>query len=134
LVLVLTLRVILDRLFVDLKLVGVMGARMVDRTDCRERDPVEEITNRSGGYTGSTGTRELGTPPDVSVEAGLDGAGGSSSGLGRVVRRFGIAPPRRSISFRRSRRMRMTPRMKMMRTVIDEATEMAMTAGLMKTN
>jgi hypothetical protein len=86
-VLVLTLRVVLDRLFADLKLVGVMGARMVDRTDCRERDPVKDITNKSGGYTGSTGIGELGTPPDVSVEAGLDGTRGLSRGLGRVVRR-----------------------------------------------
>jgi hypothetical protein len=88
LVLVLALRVVLDRLFDDLKLVGVRGARMVDRADCRARDPVEESMNNSGGYTGSTGTGELGTsPPEVSAEAGLDGAGGLSNGLGRGDRR-----------------------------------------------
>lgn len=89
--LVLTLRVVLDRLFVDFKLVGVMGARMVDRADCRASDPVEDITNNSGGYTGSTGAGELGTAPNVSAEAGLDGAdggvGGPSSGFGKVDRR-----------------------------------------------
>jgi len=88
LVLVLRLRVVLDWLLVDLKLVGVMGARMVDRGDCRTCVPVEEITNISGGYTGSTGTGELGNPPGASAKRGLDGAGGPSSGLGRVVRRF----------------------------------------------
>ena len=55
LVLMLTLRPVLIRLvrlvrlFVDLKLVGVTGARMVDRVDCRAHAFAEEITNDSGG-------------------------------------------------------------------------------------
>jgi hypothetical protein len=92
-VLVLALRdFVLDRLFVDIKLrlLGVKGARMVDRADCRaRRDSVEEITNISGGYTGSTGAGELGALPGVSTCTGLGGAGPSRrvSG-GGVFRRF----------------------------------------------
>ena len=85
----LTLRFTLDRLFVDLKLrdLGVKGARMVDRIECRG-DAGEETPNI--GYTGSTGPGELGFTSSVPVRAGLDGSRGpsTSSGLGAVVRRF----------------------------------------------
>jgi len=57
----LTLRFTLDRLFIDLKLrdLGVKGAKMVDRVECRAaRDAVEATPNI--GYTGSTGAGELG--------------------------------------------------------------------------
>lgn len=93
-VLVLALRdFVLDRLFVDLKLrlLGVKGARMVDRADCRaRRDSVEEITNTSGGYTGSTGTGEQRALPGISSCTGLGGAGelGPSRRLSGVFRRF----------------------------------------------
>ena len=87
LVLVLRLRVVLERLFDDLKLVGVTGARMVDWAECRARDSVE-ITNISGRYTGSTGTGELDTPPDGPAGACLDGTGRLSRVLGGAVRRF----------------------------------------------
>jgi hypothetical protein len=87
----LTLRFTLDRLFVDLKLrdLGVKGARIVDRVDCRSaRDSVEEIPNI--GYTGSTGPEELGFTSSISVWAGLDGSRGPSknSGLAAALRRF----------------------------------------------
>jgi hypothetical protein len=132
----LILRFILDRLFVDLKLrdFGVKGARMVDRVECRAaRDGVEETPNI--GYTGSTGAGDLGFASGVPVWAGLDGPRGPSinSGLGEVVRRFGIAP-KRPVSLRRSRRMKRMPRTRMMRIITDEETEIAMTAGLRKTN
>lgn len=81
LVLVLALRdFVLDRLFIDLKLrVGEKGARMVDREDCRaRRDSVEEITNISWGYTGSTGAGEWGTIPGIEARAGF----GVARGLG----------------------------------------------------
>ena len=89
----LTLRFTLDRLFVDLKLrdLGVKGARMVDRVECRvARDALEE--NPNIGYTGSTGPGELGFMSSVPVRAGLDGSRGPSinSGLGALVRRFCI--------------------------------------------
>jgi hypothetical protein len=87
----LTLRFTLDRLFSDLKLrdLGVKGERMVDRVECRAaRDVVEETPNI--GYTGSTGAGELGFASDVPVRACLDGSRGPSinSGLGEVVGRF----------------------------------------------
>jgi hypothetical protein len=134
----LTLRFTLDRLFVDLKLrdLGVKGPRMVDRVECRAaRDaPVEETPNI--GYTGSTGAGELGFASGVPVRAGLDGSRGPSikNGLGEVVRRFGIPPPKRPASLRRSRRMKRMPRTRVMKITTDEETEIAMTAGLMKTN
>ncbi len=86
----LTLRFTLDRLFVDLKLrdLGVKGARMVDRVECRAaRDAAEESPNI--GYTGSTGPGELGFTSSVPVRAGLDGSRGpsTSSELDKVVRR-----------------------------------------------
>lgn len=87
----LILRFILDRLFIDLKLrdLGVKGARMVDRVECRAaRDAVEE--NPNIGYTGSTGAGELGFASCVPVWVGLDGSRGPSINieLGEVVRRF----------------------------------------------
>ena len=88
----LILRFILDRLFIDLKLrdLGVKGAKMVDRVECGRaaRDAVEEIPNV--GYTGSTGAGDLGFASGVPVWGGLDGSRGPSinSGLGEVVRRF----------------------------------------------
>jgi hypothetical protein len=87
----LILRFILDRLFIDLKLrdLGVKGARMVDRVECRAaRDVVEGTPNI--GYTGSTGAGELGFASCVPVWAGLDGSRGPSINieLGEVVRRF----------------------------------------------
>lgn len=92
LVLVLALRdFVLVRLFVDLKLriEGVKGARMVDRADCRaRRGSVEEITNISGGYTGSTGAGELGTLPGNSACTGLAGELEPSRRLSGVFRRF----------------------------------------------
>jgi hypothetical protein len=132
----LILRFTLDRLFVDLKLreLGVNGARKVDRVEYRAaRSAVEETPNI--GYTGSTGAGELGFASGVPVRAGLDGERGPSikNGLGEVVRRFGIAP-KRSFSLRRSRRMKSMPRTRVMRITTDDETEIAMTAGLMKTN
>lgn len=128
----LLLRFTLDRLFVDLKLrdLGVKGARKVDRIEYRAaRSAVEETPNI--GYTGSTGAGELGFASGVPVWAGLDGETGPSinSGLGEVVRRFGIAP-KRPVSLRRSRRMKSMPRRRVMRIITDEETEIAMTAGL----
>jgi hypothetical protein len=126
---------VLDRLFIDLKLrVGVKGARMVDRADCRaRRDSVEEMTNISWGYTGSTDAGERGGLPGIEGRAGLGGAGGlgPSRRLRGMDRRFPLRP---SISFRRSRRRKQTPRMTMMRTATVEVTEIAMTADLMETN
>jgi hypothetical protein len=78
------LRPILDRLFTDLKLAGVMGARIVDRPDRGKRVPVEE--NNSAGYTGSTGTGELVTLAGVSADLG--GTGGPYRELGALLSRF----------------------------------------------
>jgi hypothetical protein len=133
----LRLRLKLDRLFVDLKLrdLGVKGERTVDRVDCRAAgDAVEETPNL--GYTGSTGAGELGFASGVPVCAGLDDSRGPSinSGLGKVVRRLGIPSPKRPFSLRRSRRMKRIPRTRVMRTTTDEETEIAMTAGLIITN
>lgn len=55
-------------------------------------------------------------------------------GLGEVVCRFWTVPPKCSSSLRRSRRMKRMPRTRVMRIVTDTETEIAMTAGLMKTN
>lgn len=136
----LKLRFTLDRLFVDLKLrdLGVKGARMVDRVEFRAaRDALEETPNPNIGYTGSTGAGELlGFASGVPVREGFDGSRGPSinSGLGKVLRRVFIDPPRRPFSLRRSRRTKRMPRTRMMRIITDEETEMAMTAGLMKTS
>lgn len=86
----LTLRLTLDRLFVDLKLrdFGVKGARMVDRVECRAaRDALEETPNI--GYTGSTGAGVIGFASGVPVRVYLDGTRGPSTSneLGVVVRR-----------------------------------------------
>lgn len=136
----LKLRFTLDRLFVDLKLrdLGVKGARMVDRVEFRAaRGAVEEAPNPNIGYTGSTGAGELlGFASGVPVREGFDGSRGPSisSGLGKVLRRFLIDPPRHPVSLRRSRRTKRMPRTRMMRIITDEETEMAMTAGLMKSS
>jgi hypothetical protein len=85
LVLTLTLLLILDRLFLDFKLQGTKGARMVVRADCGLRESGEGVMNNSGGYTGSTGAGELGIPAVISSRAGLGGTGGgpnTGSGLG----------------------------------------------------
>jgi hypothetical protein len=66
LVLMLTLRLILDRLFLDFKLQGTKGARMVVRVDFGVRESGEGVMNNSGGYTGSTGAGELGVPAGIS--------------------------------------------------------------------
>lgn len=80
----LILRFILDRLFVDLKLrdLGVNGARMVDRVEFRRaaRDAGEETPNI--GYTGSTGAGDLDFASDVPVWVGLDGSRGPSINIG----------------------------------------------------
>jgi hypothetical protein len=86
----LTLRLTLDRLFVDLKLrdLGVKGAKMVDRVESRAaRDALEE--NPNIGFTGSTGAGVLGFASGVPVRVCLDGTRGPSisNGLGKVVRR-----------------------------------------------
>ncbi len=132
----LTLRFILDRLFVDLKLrvPEVKGARTVDQVERRAAlDEVEEVPK---GYTGSTGAGELGTTSDTPAWAVLGESRGPSinSGLGKVVRLFRMAPSRLSISLRRSRRKKRMPRMRVMRIITDVVTEMAMTAGLKKMN
>jgi hypothetical protein len=121
------LRPILDRLFTDLKLAGVMGARIVDRPDRGTRVPVEE--NSSAGYTGSTGTGELVTLAGVSADLGGT-VGGRYRELGGLLSRFGKVSVRRLTSLRRSRRMKRTPRVRMMRIVIGAATEIAMIAFL----
>jgi hypothetical protein len=79
LVLVLTLRLILDRLFVDLRLQGMNGARTVVRVERGSRDSLEGLMNNSGGYTGSTGAGECGFP--ARLWAGSVGGGGSTSEL-----------------------------------------------------
>lgn len=87
----LILRLTLDRLFIDLKLLdlGVKGAAILDRVEVRAaRDVREEVPNI--GCTGSTGTEELGFTSSVPLPAGLDGSRGPStnSGLCAVLRRF----------------------------------------------
>jgi len=79
LVLVLTLRLILDRLFVDLRLQGTNGARTVVRVDRGSRNSLEGLMNNSGGYTGSTGAGECGIL--AGLWAGSVGGGGSTSEL-----------------------------------------------------
>lgn len=109
---------------------------MVDRVDCGIRDSLEAIVNNSAGYTGSTGARE-GRELVISagVRAGLGGTGGPDSrfGLDALVPGFGMVSVRRLISLRRSRRIRTTPKIRMMRVTTDEETERAMIADLMKT-
>jgi hypothetical protein len=86
LVLVLTLRVILDRLFIDLRLQGTKGARMVVRADLDSRDSLEAPMNNSGGYTGSTGAGEWGIP--AGLWTGSVGGGGPINELRLLVSRF----------------------------------------------
>jgi len=125
------LRPILDRLFTDLKLAGVMGARIVDRPDRGKRVPEEEYN--SAGYTGSTGTGELVTLAGVSADLG-GGTGGPYGEVGALLSRFGKVSVRRLTSLRRSRRMKKTPRARMRRIRIGATTEIAMIAFLLKTN
>ena len=99
LVLVLTLRLRLDRLFVDLRLQGTKGARMVVRADSGSRDSLEGLMYNSGGYTGSTGAGEWGI---TGLWAGSVGGGGPISELRLLVSRFGKSSLRRLMSLRRS--------------------------------
>jgi hypothetical protein len=133
----LTLRFTLDRLFADLKLrdLGVKGARIVDRVEFRApRNAGEETPNI--GYTGSTGPGELRLISSVPVRAGLDGSRGPSrsGGLGAALRRLCIASPNRPVNLRRWWRIKRMPRTRVMRITRVEETEIAMTAALMKTN
>jgi len=100
LVLVLTLRLRLDRLFVDPRLQGTKGARMVVRDDSGSRDLLEGLMYNSGGYTGSTGAGESGITPGL--WAGSVGGGGPISELRLLVSRLGNSSSRRPMSLRRS--------------------------------
>ena len=86
----LTLRLKLDRLFVDFKLrdLGVKGANMVDLVECRvARDAVSSLEETPNiGYTGSTGAGELGFASGVPIRSGLDGPRGPSINSGVACR------------------------------------------------
>lgn len=110
---------------------------MVDRVDCGRRDPVDGFMNKSGGYTGSTGTGALGIL--ARVRQGLGGTGGPSCGQGgwRVwpwFRAVAMSSRLNAVFLRRSRRMEKRPRMRTVRVTKGEVTAMAMVAGLMRVN